>query len=649
MSQFEVLFQPITVGTMKLTHRLMVPPHSAGSSAFLGPIGNFQKFVQYYTARITGGNEWVGGGPVFVANPLIPGFEPSGVGAHGPGLFRHPLFAERMKAMQDAIHDAGGYGTVQMVLQGGKPISPSQEPSGYADFRIPHAMDIDEIKWLIKEYGESAAIAADAGCDAIELHANHDDIIQFFLSPKTNKRTDEYGGSDEGRRAFLRDIVNAIRDNVKRPITVGLRLCMDELIDGGYDVEYCKYVMRKFTEEGTVDYFSLDVGNNWGVPSYIQLGTFPEGHWAAMCGEAKTATHLPVVYVGRVASPQRAAEIVAAGQADMVGMVRANIADPNLVNKVKRERVQSIRPCVGLNDCIHRSTVEGLGFGCASNPIAGRESEGGMQPTTQRKKVLVIGAGPAGMELAGLAAERGHDVTLWEKADHLGGQVALATKVRMNANYGKWVTFQQWRLAEAGVKIELNKSADADSVLAFGADTVAIATGAKVRRPGIPGDTLPHVLTVADVIEGNQKPGKHVLVIAEDDRPSPLTVAEHIAGHGHHVTVIFPAVTPSPLVGAYSIGSMMALVDLAGVEVRMSTRAVEIGKNWVRVAHSYSGREEVLKKIDTVVLATGSHSENALYNALKGKHADLHILGDAYAPRRWTFATRQAYELAQMI
>jgi NADPH-dependent 2,4-dienoyl-CoA reductase/sulfur reductase-like enzyme len=368
-----------------------------------------------------------------------------------------------------------------------------------------------------------------------------------------------------------------------------------------------------------------------------------------MCGDAKTATHLPVVYVGRVTSPQRAAEIIAAGQADIVGMVRANIADPNLVNKVKLERVQSIRPCVGLNDCIHRSTVEGLGFGCASNPFAGRESEGGLKPTTQRKKVLVIGAGPAGMELAGLAAERGHDVTLWEKAGHLGGQVALATKVRMNANYGKWVTFQQWRLAEAGVKIELNKSADADSVLAFGADTVAVATGAKVRRPGIPGDTLPHVLTVADVIEGNHKPGKHVLVIAEDDRPSPLTVAEHIAGLGHHVTVIFPGVTPSPLVGAYSIGSMMALVDLAGVDVRMSTRAVEIGKNWVRVAHSYSGREEVLKKIDTVVLATGSHSENALYNALKGKHSDLHILGDAYAPRRWTFATRQAYELAQLI
>jgi len=649
MSQYESLFQPITVGTMNLTHRLMVPPHSAGAGNFMGPIENFQKYVQYYTTRVNGGNEWVGGGPVFVRNPLIPGFEPSGIGAHGPGVFRNPIFPERMKAMQDAIHDAGGYGTVQMVLQGGKPISPSQEPSGYADFRIPHAMDLDEIKWLIKEYGDSAAIAAESGCDAIELHANHDDIIQFFLSPKTNKRNDEYGGDDERRRAFLRDIVSAIRENVKRPVTVGLRLCMDELIDGGYNIEYCKYLMRKFTEEGMVDYFSLDVGNNWGVPSYIQHGTFPEGHWAALCGEAKKATHLPVVYVGRVTSPRRAAEIIEARQADMVGMVRANIADPNLVNKVKLNRVQSIRPCVGLNECIHRSTVEGLGFGCASNPVAGRESEGGMQITKKRKKVLVIGAGPAGMELAGLAAERGHDVTLWEKAGHLGGQVALSSKLRMNANYAKWVTFQEWRLAEAGVRIEFNKSADATAVLAFGADTVAVATGAKVRRPGIPGDTLPHVLTVAQVIEGDVTPGKRVLVIAEDDSPAPLTIAEHIAGHGHEVTVIFPAVTPSPLVGAYSIGSMMALVDLAGVNVQMCTRAVEIGQNWVRVAHSYSGREEVLQKIDTVVLATSSHSENELYNSLKGKHAELHILGDAYAPRRWAFATRQAYDLAQLI
>jgi 2,4-dienoyl-CoA reductase-like NADH-dependent reductase (Old Yellow Enzyme family)/thioredoxin reductase len=649
MSKYLPLFQPITVGQMNLTHRMMVPPHSAGAGGFVGPEDAYQKFIQYYVARVHGGNEWVGGGPVFVANPLPPGFMPTGVGAHGPGFFRNPMFHDRMGRMMEAIHAAGGYGTVQMVLQGGKPLSPSQEPSGYADFKIPHAMDADEIAWMIKEYGESAAIAADANCDVIELHANHDDLLQWFLSPKTNKRTDAYGGSEEGRRAFLRDVVNSIRAHVKRPITLGLRLCIDELLDGGYDVEYCKYLLKTFTAEGTVDYFSLDVGNNWGVPSYIQLGAHPEGHWAGMCGEAKTATHLPVIYVGRVTSPERAAEIVQAGQADIVGMVRANIADHNFVNKVKRDLAHTIRPCVGLNDCIHRSLVDGIGFGCAGNPLSGRESEGGLKPLAKKKKVLVVGAGPAGMELAGLAAERGHDVTLWEKESTLGGQVVLSSKVRMNKNYAKWIKFQEWRLPDSGVKIELNKTATADDIVAFGADAVAIATGAKVRRPGIPGENLPHVVTVAEVLAGQKIPGKRVLIIAEDDRPSPLTVAEHIAGHGHEVTVVFPTIAPSQLVGSYSIGSMMAMVDEAGVNVRTMFRATEIGEGWVKLAHSYSNREETVEGVDTVVLATGSYSESSLFDALRGKVPELHILGDAYAPRRWTFATQQALELAQAL
>jgi thioredoxin reductase len=240
-------------------------------------------------------------------------------------------------------------------------------------------------------------------------------------------------------------------------------------------------------------------------------------------------------------------------------------------------------------------------------------------------------------------------VTLWEKAGELGGQIVLSSKVRMNRNYAKWIKFQEWRLADAGVKIELNKEATPEAVLAFGADAVCVATGAKVRKPGIPGENLPHVMTVADVLTGAKKPGKNVLVIAEDDRPSPLTVAEHIAGHGHNVTVMFPTIAPSQLVGSYSIGSMMAMVDEAGVNVKTMYRATEIGKNWVKIAHSYSNRSEKLKKIDSVVLATGSYSETTLFDALKGKHPEVHVLGDAYAPRRWTFATQQALALAQIL
>ncbi len=186
-------FTAIQVGMMALDHRLVVPPHSGGNGRLLESDEQFERHCAYWVERVRGGVQWVGGGPTFVRNPLVPGFEPTGVGANGPGYFRHPKFVERMGEMQRRIHDAGGYGTVQFVLQGGMPIAPSATLSGYLDHRVPHALDADEVSWLVREYGESAALAAEAGADVLELHANHDDVLQWFMSPLTNRRQDGYG------------------------------------------------------------------------------------------------------------------------------------------------------------------------------------------------------------------------------------------------------------------------------------------------------------------------------------------------------------------------------------------------------------------------------------------------------------------------
>src|ERR1700733_911332 len=228
------IFSPIQVGTMSLGHRLVVPPHSGGGGALLGTEDQFDRMCRYWLAGGGGVRQWAGGGPVFVRNPLIPGFEPSGIGANADGFFRHPAFVDRMGRYMDRLHAAGGFGTVQMVLQGGMPIAPSQTLSGYLDHAIPHRLDLDEIAWLVREYGASAALAAQAGADAIELHSNHDDVLQWFLSPRTNRRDDRYGGGIEGRRRIVREVCEAIRSHVGRPITLGLRLCLDEGVDGGY-------------------------------------------------------------------------------------------------------------------------------------------------------------------------------------------------------------------------------------------------------------------------------------------------------------------------------------------------------------------------------------------------------------------------------
>ncbi len=639
-------FTAIQVGTMALDHRLVVPPHSGGSGRLLETDEQFERHCAYWVERVRGGVQWVGGGPTFVRNPLVPGFEPTGVGSHGPGYFRHPKFVERMGEMQRRIHDAGGYGTVQFVLQGGMPIAPSATLSGYLDHRVPHALDADEVSWLVREYGESAALAAEAGADALELHANHDDVLQWFMSPLTNRRQDGYGGSFENRRRFVREVVEAMRASVARPITLGLRLCLDEMIEGGHTIEGCQEIVSAFTADGTLDYFSFDVGGNWGAVSYIPPGTYEDAEWAALAGEAKQATSLPTVYVGRVFDLATAEQVLDAGHADLVGMARGTIADPALVDKSRHGLIPLIRPCMGVNDCIDRRVVEGLEFACAANPYTGREHLGLLTATANPQRALVIGAGPAGLELAGLLAERGHEVAVWERGQNVGGQLAMAATLRMNGRYGKWIEWQQSRLERLGVTVRLGIEATPDLVMAHGADVVATATGATSRLPDATGLDLPHVATVTQVLTGEAKLGHRVLVVSEDDRVAPLSVADHLSGLGHKVTVSYRSTAPSPLVGKYTVGAILSRLDSEGVELIAMARLVAVDTEGVTFANAYSDRRWRRTGFDSVVLACGAVGDDSLYQSLRSVHTNVHLLGDAYAPRRVVSATRQAMQLA---
>ena len=643
--------QPITVGTMQLPNRLFVPTHGGGAGSITADDSRFDDLVNYWMARVDDGFAWIGGPTGHVKHVHIPGFEATGVGALGkePGIFRHAKFQERMGVFADRVHAKGAYLGIQLVQQGGMPSAPSPTFSGYLDHRGVHVLNHDEIEWIISEYIESAGIAADAGVDSLEIHANHDDMVEWFLSPLTNHRTDEYGGSYENRLRFLRSIVDGIRARVGRPITLGLRLAMDQYMDGGFGIDECMRFMQTFEADGTVDFFNLDVGGNWGPVTYIQHGMYPEGHWAKMCGEAKQATSLPVLYVGRVVHAETAEKIIADGQADMVGMVRALIADSSWLTKNLAGQAQDVRPCISLNDCIHRYTLEGLGFGCGTNPRAGRESKPPMGVASTPVRLLVVGGGPAGMELAATAAERGHDVELWEAKLELGGRFGIAAQLRANAPYQDWIDWSDRRLKQMDIPVYLGRRADVRSVLDADVDVVAFATGARGRRPGIPGEFLPHVAGADAVVLGISRPlGRRVLVVAEDDGPAPLSVADHLASQGHEVTLTFRTPGPSPLVGKYSIGAMLASLDNEGVAIVQNARAVQIHDDRVDFAHSYSGRSFSVET-DSVVLVTGGIGNDALYRAVKPHHPRVHLLGDAFAPRRMTFATKQAFELAMQL
>jgi NADPH-dependent 2,4-dienoyl-CoA reductase/sulfur reductase-like enzyme len=340
---------------------------------------------------------------------------------------------------------------------------------------------------------------------------------------------------------------------------------------------------------------------------------------------------------------------VARGDADLVAMARAIMADPQLVAKSASGQRHLVRPCIGLNECIHRQTVEGLPYGCAVNPRAGRESEKDLEPTARLRRILVVGGGPAGMEVAALAAEVGHDVTLWERADHLGGQFAIAARARMNATFSDWITWQGERLGRAGVEVELARVAVPEDVLAAGADTVIVATGARPRPLAAPGADDERVVQGTEVLTGAASVGSRVLVVAEDDRPAPAAVADHLAGAGHEVTLAFRTPALAPLVGKYSMGALLARLDAGGVQLVPLTRVVGVALPEVELAHAYSGRRWSVGPFDTVVLSCGAVPVDGLYHELKDRHPDVHLLGDAYAPRRVVFATRQAWDLVRTL
>jgi len=644
-------YQPIRVGTLQLDHRMVVPPHGGGNGNLMGSEAEFEQHCALWMAKALGGFQWLGGGPNFVKNPLPIGFEPTGVGAHGPGFFRDPRYPERIGEFARRLHEADAVVSVQMVQQGGMPIGPSATFSGYHSHVIAHPLDESEVRWLVREYGESAALAIGAGVDAIEIHANHDDVVQWFLSPATNLRTDGYGGTFENRRRYLREICESIRQLAPRPFTFGLRLNLDEMIDGGYAIDECRRFVEAFTADGTVDYFSFDVGGNWDAPSYIPIPWYDDVQWAELAGQAKQATHLPTVYAGRVTSVEQAEQVIAAGHADLVAMARSSMADPQLVNKARGQVMEPTRPCIGLNECIHRKLIDGLKYACGVNTTFAREHELSGRPTRTAtpRSVLVIGGGPGGTEFASLCAEQGHSVELWERNDAIGGALAVAALARGNTKYAEWIRWQTNRLQRVGVRAMLGRTATVVDVLAAAADIVLIATGATPRVPAIVGADADHVHTAAVALQGQAALGRRVAVIAEDDGPAQLSVTDHLAGLGHDVTLIYQTPGPAPLVGKYSNGGMLARLFDDGVDFVPMARVTAIEGATLRLASSYGNRRWTIDGVDSVVLVTGSIPNDGLFRDLRDRHPHVHLLGDAFAPRRMVFATRQAFDLAQTL
>ena len=509
-------------------------------------------------------------------------------------------------------------------------------------------MDRGDIADLVESFVTGTIHMREAGADGVELFAAQGYLLSEFLSPHTNQRGDQYGGSLENRMRIIVEALQAMRKAVGRDFIIGLRMNGADHSPGGLVIEDSMAIARGLQATGLLDYLNVSGMTYMQHPGWIADITAPEAMFAEHAGRIRAAVPgMPICVATRIATPDVAERILESGQADLVGMVRALIADPEWPLKAQRGDVADIRQCTYSNQSCLMSLAQGRGVSCMQNTAVGKEAQlgiGTMKPAARARRVVVVCGGPAGMAAARIAAERGHQVTVFEKDAQLGGQNRMTARIASRRGFAEVTRWQEHRLHRLGVKLCVGVAAEAASILAEQPDAVVLATGSVPRRDGyssfrpdvatLAGVALPHVHTVWEAFTRPQDIGQSVLLIDEDPHLSGAYTAEYLATQGKHVQIVTPHLHPAAELHVNFAGEVYAHLMPLAVKVHPHTLVTEIAGRAVTCRDRYSERQTVLEDIDTVVLAMGNVAHNPLGELLRGRVERLYTVGDCVAPRR---------------
>jgi mycofactocin system FadH/OYE family oxidoreductase 2 len=532
-------------------------------------------------------------------------------------------------------------------------------PSPVADplFReTAKEMEIEEIQECIDYFAQSARYAREGGFDGIELQLGHSSLIRQFLSPLTNLRTDEYGGSFENRLRFALEVIAAVRKAVGNDFTLGVRLNADEMHPlGGMTLEDSKKIAIRLEETELLDFVDLSLGTFYNL--YLVEGSMhtPLAYTVPLAAAIRSVVSLPVFACNRINDPHLAEKILSDGHADMIGMVRAQICDPELANKTREGRTEDIRHCIACNQgCIGRVAVANKRVGCVQNPAAGEEKDLGISTiklADKKKKVMIIGAGPAGLEAARVGALRGHQVILYEKEAELGGQILIARK---GAGRQEIEGVIRWLIAQVEklkVKIRLGIEVTPDIVFLENPDAVVVATGSIPKEIPFPGHySFPQVCHAEHILKGEVEAGEKVILIDTEGHHKGTSTAELLADMDKKVHIL----TPSLFIG----GKLGPLQDLFLMRQRLIKKGVtftpdiavlEIEGTTIKGLNVYSNALIDFEGYDTVVLAAGNRAEDSLYFALKGRVKELYRIGDCVAPRKIDMAIFEGSKVGRLL
>jgi 2,4-dienoyl-CoA reductase (NADPH2) len=644
MINYPHLFSPFELGSISLKNRIVATAH--GTAKFIDGLPT-DGDLAYWEKLARGG-----------AGLIITG----GTVVHPSSTLRRRMLNEayleeavpKYRQRAEAIH-AHGAKVIGQILHlgremiGGESDHPLRAPSSIKSPRAqyrPYELTHDEIAEMIDAFALSASNLNKAGYDGVEIHAAHGYLVAQFLSPATNHRLDQYGGSLNGRMRFLLEIIEAVRQSTDPDFVLGIRLSADEEVSDGLHLSDTLEIVNKIEEHNGVDYLNITIGIRG---AYVKDLTTPQGLVVEAAQAIRKSTNIPVLVSQRIKNPDMAEHILASGSADLVGAARAFIADTEWPNKSQTGRSNEIIPCIG---CNQECRAFDPSVYCTVNPVTGRESELGMEIQTSHhpKRIGVVGGGPAGLEAARVAALRGHSVVLFEKESYLGGQVRIASQEPHRGELLEIITYLENEVRRLGVTIKLGHPANVNDLTNF--DSVIIATGAVPESAQIPGNPTSQVLSVYEALKVNDfsnLEGENAIVVDDGTGFWPsLSVAERLATNGFQVTYITPANAIGATIPHESIKPLLKRLGVAGVNFMIFHQIVGADHNIVKVRNILNGQEAALNA-DLVVIETGKRQETTLAKELSDSRITMYSVGDSVSPRRINNAILEAHRIARVI
>jgi 2,4-dienoyl-CoA reductase-like NADH-dependent reductase (Old Yellow Enzyme family) len=636
MHRFPALFSPIGLRGHEIRNRILSTGHQTCLARANLPSDDM---VAYHEARARGG-----AGLIIVESAR---FHDSSF-TDAPDLHIHTDAAiPAYRALAQAVHRHGAHifgqlshaGRVSRRMRGGSR-GVSYAPSAVAENRfhtMPRAMPSAMIADLTDAVGQAARRYAEAGFDGVELLASHGLLFAQFLNPAANLREDAWGGTRENRMRFLSESLASARRLAGPDIVLGIRISAEEVEPDGLTADEVTAICRELAQRGAVDYVNVTLGSMAGLGGSIHVVPpmqVPTGYVAPRAGSLRAALSVPVLVAGRINQPQIAERILTSGLADMCGMTRAMISDPDMPGKALQGRAEDIRACIGCNQACIGHFHAGNPISCIQTPETGRERQFTAAPAVARPRgVLVAGGGPAGMKAAVTAARRGHQVTLCDTGARLGGQVLLAEALPGRAEFGGLTTNLLRELQACGVALRLRTRVDAAMVRDTGAEAVIVATGARNAHQAIDGAEDGHVLHASDVIAGGANPGARVLVADWRCDWVGVGLAEHLARKGHHVRLAVNGTHAGQNLQMYLRDHWAGILHDLGVEVLPYARLFGVDRESAYLAHVVTGAPVICDGVDTVVLAAPPVPDTTLEAELDRLGLPFLMAGDCLCPR----------------